>query len=106
MILAGLRGVEEIVRAEAKLMPILNDIMDHKVIGPAIREGLELGRREGAEQGRRDEAFAILRRQITKRFGPIPALVEVQLKQLSAAELEDLGERFVDAKSLAELFDQ
>jgi predicted transposase YdaD len=104
MILAGLRGVEEIVRAEAKLMPILNDIMDHKVIGPAIREGLEQGRREGSEQGRREEAAGILRRLIIKRFGPLPVSVENRLGQLSSAELEDLCERFVDATSVAELF--
>lgn len=99
-------------------MPILNDIMDHKVIGPAIREGLtqglaqgieqglEQGRREGSEQGRREEAAAFLRRLMVKRFGPIPTPIEDRLKQLSAGELEDIGERLVDAKTVAELFEQ
>ncbi len=39
MILAGLRELEDSIRAEVKDMPILNDIMDHKVFGPLIRQG-------------------------------------------------------------------
>jgi predicted transposase YdaD len=105
MILAGIRGLEQTVETEARHMPILNDIMDHRVIGPAIRQGLEQGRREGAEQGRREEALAIIRRQITKRFGQLSVTFEERLGKLSASELEDLGERFVDATSLTDLFE-
>ena len=43
LILAGLRELEDSVRAEAQSMPIMHDIMDHKVIGPAIRQGLKEG---------------------------------------------------------------
>ncbi len=35
-------------------MPILLDIMDHEVIGPAIRKGLEQGRQEGRLEGRQE----------------------------------------------------
>jgi flagellar biosynthesis/type III secretory pathway protein FliH len=90
-------------------MPILNDIMDHRVIGPAIRkgiaQGLEQGRRESTEKARQEEAVAILRRQITKRFGTLPASFENRLTESSTAELEDLSERFVDATSITDLFD-
>ena len=84
-------------------MPILNDIMDHRVLGPAIRKGLEQGREEGKQEGRKEEALAFIRRLITKRFDPLPLALENRLSQLTTAELEDLGERFVDATSLADL---
>jgi hypothetical protein len=35
-------------------MPILDDIMDHNIIGPAIRKGLEQGRREGRLEAMRE----------------------------------------------------
>jgi hypothetical protein len=64
MTLAGLRKLGESVRAEIKHMPILDDIMDHDVLGPAIREGMQKGRQEGE--------LTILRRLLTKRFGDLP----------------------------------
>jgi len=64
-------------------MPILNDIMDHGIIGPAIRQGLEKGREEGVQQGE----LAILRRQLSKRFGSLPKWAHENLNRLSSAEL-------------------
>ncbi len=75
------------------------------VIGPAIRQGLEQGRRENREAAKQEEAVIILRRLITKRFGTLPTSVEDRLSKLSLAELEDLGDRFVDATSMTDLFD-
>jgi hypothetical protein len=92
MILAGLRELEDSIREEAKQMPILNDIMDHKVFGPLIR------------QGRQEGELTILRGQLGKRFGTMPAWVDDRLAELSTAELEDLSLRLFDAKSLDELF--
>ncbi len=51
MILAGIRKLGDVVQQEAKTMPILNDIMDHDVIGPAIRQGIEQGLQQGLQQG-------------------------------------------------------
>jgi hypothetical protein len=79
-------------------MPILTDIMDHEVLGPAIRQG----RQEGRQEGRQD----VLRRQLQKRFGQIPAWVETRLTGLSAAGLDDLAVRILDASGLEELFPQ
>ncbi len=106
MILAGIRELEDVVRKEARHMPILNDIMDHKVIGPAIREGLEQGRKEGREEGRESEAMAYTRRLINERFGPLPPAAEDRLSKLSTTELEDLGVRLLKATSLADLFER
>jgi predicted transposase YdaD len=99
MILAGLRKLSESIRAEVKLMPILDDIMDHDVIGPAIREGMQKGRLEGVQQGE----LTIVRRLLAKRFGNLPTWFDERLAKLSTGELEDLSLRVFDAKSLDEL---
>ena len=69
-------------------MPKLNANLDHEVLGREYKKG-ELN---------------ILRRQIEKRFGPLPKQAEDRLSKLTAAELEDLGVRVLDAKALDELF--
>jgi flagellar biosynthesis/type III secretory pathway protein FliH len=105
-------------------MPILDDIMDHDVIGPAIRQGIEQGLQQGLQQGlaeglaqarsevllraqeeaRHQEALVILRRQINARFGPLSSAHEEQLGKLSLPELEDLGVRLFTATSMTDLF--
>jgi flagellar biosynthesis/type III secretory pathway protein FliH len=93
-------------------MPILDDIMDHDLIGPAIRKGIKQGLKQGVEQGIRQGVeqgiqrgeLAILRGMIDKRFGSLPAWVDERLTKLSTAELEELSLRFIDAKSVDELF--
>jgi predicted transposase YdaD len=104
MILAGLRKLGDSVRAEVKHMPILNDIMDHDVLGPIFREGKEEGKQEGLREGLQKGELAILRRQLAKRFGTPPAWVDQRLAKLSTAELEDLSLRLFDAQSFDQLF--
>jgi hypothetical protein len=60
-------------------------------LGPLFRKGLQEGE------------LAILRRQIEKRFGPLPGWASQKLAALPASELEDLSERVLDAKSIDEL---
>jgi predicted transposase YdaD len=98
LVLAGLRQLEETVEQEARKMPILNDIMDHKVLGREYKRGHEEGLREGVEHGR-----TVLRKQIEKRFGAIPERAEQRFAKLSAAELEQLSLRLLDAQGLEEL---
>ena len=112
LILAGLRKLGNAIRTEVKQMPILDDIMDHDLIGPAIRKGIKQGLKQGVEQGIRQGVeqgiqrgeLAILRGMIDKRFGSLPAWVDERLTKLSTAELEELSLRFIDAKSVDELF--
>ena len=85
-------------------MPILNDIMDHDVIGPAIRKGREQGLEQGLEKGRKEEAIRMLHRQITERFGAPSTATEKRLAKMSVAELEDLGIRLLRATSVTNLF--
>jgi hypothetical protein len=89
LILAGLRKMlGTVVEEEARKMPILNDILDHEVLGREYKKG-ELN---------------VVRRLIEKRFGPLPKSAEERLSKLTAAELENLGVRVLDAKTLDELF--
>jgi predicted transposase YdaD len=94
IILAGLRQLREIIQEETKTMPILDDIMDHDILGPAIRQG----RREGEQ--------TVVIRQIEKRFGPVPAWARQRLEAMSAPEVEETALRLLDALSLEELLGQ
>ena len=74
-------------------MPILDDIMDHDLLGPAIRRGMAIG-----EQ-------TIVLRLIEKRFGAIPAWARQRLDAMSASEIEETALRLLDAQSLDALLD-
>jgi len=92
LIISGLRRLEQTIKEEAQKMPILNSILSHQVIGPAIRQGRKEGRKE------------ILRRQLEKRFGLVPDWVEDRLGSLSASELGEVAVRLLDVERLEELF--
>ncbi len=104
MILAGLRKLGDTITAEVKHMPILDDIMDHDVLGPAIRQGIQQGMQEGMQAGVQKGELTILRRLLGRRFGNLPPSFDERLSNLSSSELEDLSVRLFDAKSLDELF--
>ena len=91
MILSGLRGLEEVLEEEIRKMPILNDIMDHKVLGREYKRGAS------------EEALTILRRLIEERFGAIPASAEERFNNLPTTELEILSVRVLKAKDLEDL---
>jgi len=97
-------------------MPVDLDIMDHKILGPAIRKGIAEGRAQGVEQGIAEglekgmekgmeaEARQFLRQLVERRFGALPPWAEKRLGGASREEAEELGLKFVDAKSLEEIF--
>jgi hypothetical protein len=72
-------------------MPAFVNILENKVLGPEFKRGLEQGE------------LNLLRRQIAKRFGAIPVWAEKRLSSFSAMEVEEVGERIVNAKDLEEL---
>src|SRR5258708_11198446 len=102
MLLSGLRHLSNNVEDEARKMPILNDILDHEVLGREYKKGL----RDGLEEGQQKGELALLLRLIDKRFGAVPASVEKLLSGKSPAELVDLGVRLLDAKDLNDLLGQ
>jgi len=97
--LAGLRKLESVIGQETRKMPILDDIMDHDLLGPAIRQGLEQGREEGREEGERK----LLRIMIEERFGPVPAWAMQRVDSLTQPELERMCRKILVSCSLEEL---
>ncbi len=101
-------------------MPIDVDILDHGVLGPILRRGMEQGRQQGlqegmqrgvqegiqrgAQEGRREGRQAVLHQMLEVRFGTLPLRVANRLSQLSVEELDNLAVLFVHAKRLEELF--
>jgi hypothetical protein len=61
--------------------------------------------RMGIEKGIHQGETLVLRRQLTRRFGPLPAWVEQRLEEASAAQLEAWAERVLDAAQLEEVFE-
>ncbi len=76
-------------------MPILNDILDHRVLGREFKGGLA----QGVQQGE----LIVLRRQIESRFGAVPACAVDKLARSTTAELEELSVRVLHAQSIEEL---
>jgi flagellar biosynthesis/type III secretory pathway protein FliH len=88
-------------------MPILNDIMDHKVLGRefkrGLQQGVQQGLQEGVRQGVQQGEWRLLLKIIEKRFGAVPPWVEERLTSRSTEELEALSVRLLDAQTLDEL---
>jgi flagellar biosynthesis/type III secretory pathway protein FliH len=88
-------------------MPILDDIMDHEVLGRERRRGIEQGLAQGIEQGlergREEGERKVVLRLIEQRFGPVPDWAQQRLKTLSSGDLETLELRLLDAPSLEAL---
>jgi predicted transposase YdaD len=109
VILAGLRHLGAIIEEETRTMPILDDIMDHDLLGPALRRGMQQGLEQGLEQGRVEGRMegeqTVVMRLIEKRFGSVPAWARQRLEAMSAGEIEETALRLLDAQSLESLLD-
>jgi hypothetical protein len=75
-------------------------------LGPIIIEAEQKARQKGLQEGRQAGELTVLRRLIEKRFGALPGWARERLASMPAAELEDLGERLLDAVSMDELLMQ
>lgn len=93
--LSGLRGLGRLVEREVERVPILENILDHEVLGREFKRGLQEGRQEGE--------LKVLRLQIEKRFGAIPPWADQRLLACSSVELENIGVRLLDANTLEDL---
>ncbi len=56
------------------------------------------------EQGVQQGQAALLRRQLTRRFGPLPDWAEERLTQAELAQLEAWADRVLDADTLDAVF--
>ena len=96
LILAGLRHLQPLVREETQQMAIILDIENN----PFLRDIFEEGRQEGQIEGER----ALVRRQLARRFGVVPAWAEQHIAAADTTTLEQWGLRLLDATSLEEVF--
>jgi hypothetical protein len=60
--------------------------------------------RMGIEQGIQQGEIILLKRQLTRRFGSLPAWVEQCLVQASRQELESWADRVLEAQRLGDIF--
>jgi predicted transposase YdaD len=104
LILARLRRLHDEVKREAEKMPITEDIMDHEIIGPAIRKGMAQGRMAGLIEGRIEGQVEILLSQIQKRFGRVSPAVAQRIAALKPVQLKRVGLRLLDARRIEDLF--
>lgn len=79
VILSGITGMEDEV--ERRFKADMTDLLENKILGPAIRKGSEQGRLEGRAMARRD----LLQNLFQERFRRIPLWAE---SKIAAADVE------------------
>jgi hypothetical protein len=89
---------------EMKLLNPLEQMFLDDGVKIGLEKGLEKGRQEGLEQGRAQGAVALLERQLTQRFGPLPQAVRRKLDKASLTQVEAWSDALVEAQSLRQVF--
>jgi len=64
------------------------------------------GRSEGWTEGRTEGEAQMLRRQLTRRFGPLPEWANLRLQKADSAQLEMWADQVLEAKTLEGVFAQ
>jgi hypothetical protein len=75
------------------------------MLAERVKTWAEEWKQQGLEQGRHQGEANLLRRQLLRRFGPLPSWVDQRLEQASDAELGVWAERVLDAERLEDIFD-
>lgn len=96
-ILGGIIGMEELL--ERRFQSEMIDLMENKILGPAIRRGLEQGLEQGRSQGRAE----LLKELLEARFGGLPPWVDAKIAGASPEALKQWALRFQQAESLEAL---
>jgi predicted transposase YdaD len=71
----------------------------------ALEQGKLEGRVEGRVEGKIEGEADLLRRQLVKRFGPLPDAIQQRLDRATSEQLEIWAERILDASTLSAVFD-
>jgi predicted transposase YdaD len=78
------------------------DMMRESVIYQDI---LQQGEQKGRQEGRQEGELALILRQLTRRVGAVSPKAEAQIRTLSLAQLETLGEALLDFSQPSDLDD-
>lgn len=82
-------------------IPEPNDLQEsHTTLAERVKTRTQERKQQGGQQG---EA-KLLRRQLSRRFGPLPLWTEQRLEQAGEAELETWADRVLECRSLDEVF--
>jgi predicted transposase YdaD len=105
VILSGIIGMEDEVERRFKTDMI--DLMENKILGPAIRKGLEQGLEQGLEkgreQGREQGSRALFHDVLEGRFGKLPSWAESKLASATPESLKAWAHRLHHADSVEDL---
>ena len=71
---------------------------------PYITSIERMGREQGLQQGLQQGEVLMLKRLLTRRFGPLPIWVEQRLAQASQQDLDAWADRVLEAQQLGEVF--
>ena len=94
-------------------IPHVNDLQEmHAMLAERVKtwteewkqQGLDQGRLEGRLKGLLEGEAKVVRRQLMRRFGPLPAWVDQRLELASEAELDAWAERLLDVQTLDAVF--
>ncbi|WP_353571992.1 DUF4351 domain-containing protein [Candidatus Albibeggiatoa sp. nov. BB20] len=69
-----------------------------------IEQGILQGMQQGLEEGVQQGEQSILLRQLTRRFGTLPELLQERIKQADLEQLELWSDLILTASSLEEIF--
>lgn len=94
-ILAGLKFDKDLIR-----QLLSEEIIQESLIYQDIFQKRE---KEGEQKGEQKEAFRFLQRLLNRRFGEIDSTIIERLRGLSTAQLEELGEEFLDFGSVSDV---
>jgi hypothetical protein len=97
--------VVERVRTLEDFSMLVDNILEWKknVLLEGRKEGREEGRKEGEEVGIRKGELAVLIRQLTSKFGPLPAEVVDRLERADVDLLLAWSDRVLTARTLDEV---
>ncbi|AQR66522.1 hypothetical protein BXU06_16800 [Aquaspirillum sp. LM1] len=68
--------------------------------------GWQEGLQKGQQQGRQEGEALLLQRLLTRRFGALSADCVARIRTASSGQLEQWSDRVLDARTLAEVFEQ
>lgn len=96
-------------RGEAIMSTIADEWIregEKKGLLEGISQGLTKGLSQGLSQGISHGEMTLLKRQLTRRFGTLPAWAEAKLNQAGQLQLEAWADRILDAVTLESVFEE